>query len=239
MGDLVTIAVCSIGERLYDFCFPEQKLRGFTHRVFLQSPIFLNKIPNHVNIQIVDGVGVNKSRNVAIMECNTKYLYFADDDLTVNYENIQKMLDQIERMDLDGVIYFGSVCDELNKPRKKYLQSITKLNKFNSGKHGASEMIVDVATLKASNLQFDESYGAGTARPIGDEYLLVSAALRKGLSVFSLPIMIAQHPRRSSGGDLTFRAFVSRASVLRRVFPVIHPLLLFLLTLKVIFRRFC
>ena len=96
---------------------------------------------------------------------------------------------------------------------------------------------MDVARLKASNLEFDESYGAGTTRPICDEYLLINAALGKGLSVFYLPMTVAQHPKRSSGDDLTFRAFVSRLSVLRKIFPVIYPSIFVWLTFKMILRR--
>ena len=236
MNDKITIAVCSIDNRILNFNFPKQKLKNFKHEVFLQGNFEEEKIPKYVKVSNINGVGVNRSRNIAIKECKTKYLYFADDDTEPDYKCIENLLHQVKRLNLDGAIYCSSVQDEYYNKRKNYPTSITRLNKFNSGKYGISEMIFDVEMLKTLGLEFDEMFGAGMKLNVGDEYLFLNSVLDKS-QVYFFPLTIAQHPQESSGNSLTFNSFFSRLLILKKVFPVLYLPIFFYLSLRLISKK--
>ena len=103
--------------------------------------------------------------------------------------------------------------------RKRYPRRSARLHRWNSGKAATYEMIVRRAALSTAGVRFDEEFGAGAEKYLGDEYILIADALRRGLRCRFFPHVVAVHPRTSSGSGFgTARDAAARAAVFERVF---------------------
>ena len=60
-------------------------------------------------------------------------------------------------------------------------------------------MMVRVEAIRNAGIQFDENFGAGVDNFLGDEYIFIADALKRGLQGMYLPIRVAIHPKESSG----------------------------------------
>jgi hypothetical protein len=82
-------------------------------------------------------------------------------------------------------------------------------------------------------MRFDENFGAGADNYLGDEYIFIADALKKGLRGEFLPIRVAIHPKESSGSLWgTPKDLNARAAVFGRVFGAWAPLFRALFLLK-------
>ncbi|MEY4418109.1 MAG: hypothetical protein RIQ88_547 [Actinomycetota bacterium] len=178
----------------------------------------LSAAPKGLEVYGFSGAGVTKIRNQAIKLAKTKYLIFADDDVTFDLVNIAKA---IEYMQLNNTaLLLGQTKDEANQLRKNYPTKITKLTKFNSAKAATYEMIVDLEQIKPKSIFFDENFGAGVAKTyLGDEYIFICDLLDANLNCVFYPITLAIHPKDSSGSKWgSNEDRVARALVFDRAF---------------------
>ena len=87
--------------------------------------------------------------------------------------------------------------------------------------------------IKNASIKFDENFGAGVENYLGDEYIFIADALRAGLKGVHLPVVVAMHPKESSGSrwgsdnDLN-----ARAKIFTRVFGFKAPIMRLAFLLK-------
>ena len=165
---------------------------------------------------VLSSMGVTKSRNAVIDATKTEYLLFADDDIEINLDGVMKAIEYLDNHPEVSVLT-GMVSDG-EKPRKNYPSKVTRLNKFNSAKSATPEMMIRVSNIKAKDIYFDESFGAGSENYLGDEYIFVSDAISKGLKAHFVPITLSTHASDSSGTDWSEKSIQARARVFSRVF---------------------
>lgn len=176
--------------------------------------------------------GVAKSRNAVLQNATGKYLIFGDDDITFDEAGLSKMLDYFAAHP-DCAIIMAQAVDETGKLRKSYPSKQHRLTRFNSAKAATYEMMVRVDAIREKNITFDENFGAGVENYLGDEYIFISDALRSGLKGVFLPVVVAIHPKDSSGSKWGTREdLAARAKVFTRVFGVLAPLMRALFLLK-------
>lgn len=171
-----------------------------------------------------DGLGAARSRNVVLDRAVGRYVLFADDDATPLPEGVWRA---IEVLDADPglAVLQGRAIDPSGRPRKRYPRGRTRLNRWNAGKVGTIELLVRREAVVSSGVRFDEGFGAGTDRPLGDEYIFVSDAVRAGLRGEFVPIDLAVHPAGSSGlVPPSDRDASHRAAVFDRVFGPTAPI---------------
>jgi Glycosyl transferase family 2 len=165
----------------------------------------------------VAGTGVARSRNAAIEHASGRYLLFCDDDVAVNLPGVAQGVQHLQ--ETGHALVLGQGVDPAGLIRKRYPRAVTSLTRFNSAKAATYEMLIDLRQVRATGVQFDVRFGAGTDLHLGDEYIFVADLLRAGLSGDAVPVVFGTHPQESSGSQWgSSRDSHARAVALNRVF---------------------
>jgi len=157
-------------------------------------PYFL--IREDITIIQDDSIGLTKSRNIGLKNCETNFALIADDDVEYIFEGIQNVLDIIENDRPDFATFKIKSPD---KEYKNYTQDKTIID--NNLKHFISsiEILLNINKIKQNNIQFDERFGLGTKLIGGEENILIHDCINHGLKGIYYPIYIVIHPYESSG----------------------------------------
>ncbi len=222
---LLTIGFSTLADRIKNIEPPKVSV---SHKVFLsiQDPNNSSEpLPDNFVFDSVKSseLGVAKSRNTVLRNTTTKYLLFADDEIVFLDRGINLALNYLEEHpDCDMVL--AQAIDTTGALRKRYSKKRVQLTKFNSAKAATYEMIVRVDAIRARDVYFDETFGAGVSNYIGDEYIFITDLINKGGNAMFLPVTIAIHPKDSSGSLWgTDQDLIARAQVFQRVFGALAP----------------
>lgn len=229
----LTFGYSTLASRVSNITFP-QILKDREVLVLVQNPNKENYRAEFPKAKIIDlvGKGVAKSRNAAIENAKGTYLIFADDDITFSEAGLQKLVEYFDTHP-DCAIIMAQTVDETGVLRKTYPSKPHSLTRFNSAKAATYEMMVRLDAIREKGLTFDEHFGAGAENFLGDEYIFIADALKKGLKGVFLPVVVAIHPKESSGSTWgTDRDLAARAKVFTRVFGASAPLFRALFLLK-------
>lgn len=229
----LTFAYSTLASRAKNIAFPKSSPdREFI--VLVQNPSndqYQTPISDAKVIEL-KGKGVAKSRNAALKYGSGEYLIFADDDITFNEAGLNNLVEYFDKHP-ECAIIMAQTVDESGQLRKQYPQKPHKLTKFNSAKAATYEMMVRLDAIREKEINFDENFGAGADNFLGDEYIFIADALKKGLTGVFLPVVVAVHPKDSSGSAWgTQRDLSARAKVFSRVFGIWAPAIRALFLLK-------
>ncbi|EFC0392434.1 glycosyltransferase family 2 protein [Escherichia coli] len=237
----LTIAISTYGERIVN---AKKIALEFSRNGFRVDIIHQADNPDIIEEEIIDNKqiryfyqnskGVTKSRNYAIDVCTTKYIWFMDDDITFDYDNIHQLYGVLKKINCDNVsVCLTRIKDENGQPRKKYPQSGKIYNKRKIISVGTIEIIADATFLKRNDIKFDENFGAGAAYPVGDEALFLNDVLDSNGSIYHFDLYFLFHPKDSSGIYRSKLHFYSKGIVFRRLYGVIG---LFYILYLILFR---
>jgi hypothetical protein len=166
-------------------------------------------------IEPLAGRGVAASRNVALAAAPGDILLFADDDLGFlpdGHAALRRAFAASEAPDF----LCGRVLTPEGLPRKAYGPADRAATRFNCGKVGTPELALRLAPFRAAGVRFDPAFGAGSANPVGDEYIFLCDALRAGLRGRHVGIALATHPADSSGLADDAAGFAARRRAIDR-----------------------
>ena len=132
------------------------------------------------------GVGLN--RNNALMRASADIIMFADDDMIFvpNYESVVKEAYR-KLPDADVIIFDLQYPKEARRP-------ITKAEKLSPRKcmrFGAARISAKLNSIKINGISFNLCFGGGTQFSSGEDSLFLMDCIRKGLKIYSYPIVIA------------------------------------------------
>jgi hypothetical protein len=168
--------------------------------------------------------GVAKSRNAILRHARGELILFADDDIVWDEAGVCGALTEFAA-NPDLAILLGRAVDETGTLRKRYPPRRAMLTRWNCARAATYEMVVRTDLVRAARLWFDEGFGAGVTRYLGDEYIFITDALRRGLHCQYAPITVAAHPTDSSGARFGSEADArARVAVFDRVFGDLAPL---------------
>lgn len=152
-----------------------------------------------VIISQIQGKGVTKSRNNAILLAKGDIGLFSDDDVTYTNEYIDTVIDAFRNhADLDLALF------KINTPEgfpeyKKYPFSEMRLRRRLPFSVGTIEIAIRISSIRKSGVLFDERFGAGQPLLIGsDESIFVTDCIKKGLNCWFFPKYIVTHPFEST-----------------------------------------
>lgn len=132
--------------------------------------------------------GLSKSRNLAIANACGDICIICDDDekFSLNYpETIIQAFQNIPQAD---IIVFQ--VDQ--EPIKHYPSHIMKLNSFYCLKVTSCEIAFKLSKIKEKKIRFDEKVGSGVSKAGGEENIFLHDCLRNKLSIYFVPITLAQ-----------------------------------------------
>ena len=230
---LLTFGFSTLANRLKNITFPASRDNREVI-VLVQNPNHESYVFDSPSAKLVElnSRGVAKSRNAALKHATGKYLIFADDDITFDEKGIEELVAYFESHPECSII-MAQTSDETGALRKSYQTKAQKLTRLNSAKAATYEMMVRVEAIRKANVQFDENFGAGVENYLGDEYIFIADALKKGLQGMYLPIRVAIHPKESSGSAWgTDKDLKARAAVFTRVFGPSAPIFRALFLMK-------
>lgn len=217
----LTLAISSLENRIARI-FPEDlpKQNGLEYLLLLQGktdPGLLLRFRGRSDIRIIqlETTGVAHSRNTAIEHAASEIILFADDDLDFETESYMCLRRRFARA---ATVDF--VCGRLRNAEggafKPYQDDGAKVSKLNSGRVGTPELAIRTHVFRERGVKFDINFGAGSHFWLGDEYIFICDALRKGLSGVHISLHFGTHLTESSGILNRPESMRIRKAVLRR-----------------------
>ena len=223
---LLTFGFSILAERVKNLIRPDFP-KEHDVMALVQNPNQISYVLDLPKVKLVElkSIGVAKSRNAALQHANGEYLIFGDDDISFKNEGILNAIEYFQSHPECSIILAQAV-DEDGNLRKRYESKVTPLKLSNSARAATYEMIVRVDAIRNAKINFDENFGAGAENYLGDEYIFIADALRAGLKGVHLPVVVAIHPKESSGSRWgNERDLRARAAIFTRVFGAKAPLM--------------
>lgn len=123
---------------------------------------------NKVTIIKSTTVGLSKSRNIAINAVNSGWIWFQDDDIELDVDNVVRVVSEIANENPDVFFVKIGSLENKNELYKDY-RHYQKHSYLNFLKVSSIEIIVKKEFIKNHNIRFDESLGLGTTLPCCEE----------------------------------------------------------------------
>ena len=178
--------------------------------------------------------GLSKSRNRAIVHCNSDIALISDDD--VEYlENLEEIIKKtFEENPNADIITFQFLKDENTLYKKNYKKEKFWHDIYSLARVSSVEIAFRVDKIKNKNITYDENFGLGSTFPTGEEYIFLADALKNGLKILYVPIPILIHPDESSGGQFLDNPLLieSKGALFYRIFGLKSYFITFIFALK-------
>lgn len=134
------------------------------------------------------GVGIN--RNISLLYSTGEYVLISDDDLQYvdGYtEIVEKAFAEIP--DADGIVFnIVTVGGDVGRRNNIKLKRIRWYNALN---YGAARLAVKRIAIKREGIMFSTNFGGGTKYSAGEDTLFICDMLKKGLKLYTYPVVIA------------------------------------------------
>lgn len=162
--------------------------------------------------------GLSKNRNNCLEHIDGDIVYICDDDVSLLYEGILKIIEKFKNSDNIDVLRCQIKTFE-GKPYKQYkpveykIDSLSQLTNFSS-----IEMTVKSAFIKENHIWFDEKFGIGAQYPTGEDFIFITDIFKKNGNIVHHPIDIVEHEEFGTGGILSNDIIIGRGAVFARVF---------------------
>lgn len=161
------------------------------------------------------GTGAARSRNAALDTARGDLLLFADDDMIQDPAGHRRL-----RQDFAGNPATDILCARLigpdGRPHKGYGPDGQALRFWNAARVGTPEIALRLDRVRRAGARFDEGFGAGTAVPLGDEYIFLMDCRRARLTGRHVDVTVGVHPPHSSGLAFGRETLPWRRAVFRR-----------------------
>ena len=242
MTKILTIACSTLGNRLSDAVDVYHSLQADTEKVDF---LIIHQIPqgdelneknqkmqqwlvNDSKIKYVPSYtkGLTKSRNIGIKNCNTKYIWIMDDDITFESNIVSAVQDCLVASEAGSEnIEGGSACHtfESLKPsgskRTRYPIDGVEINSKQLLRVASFEMILNKDVLLSKDIYFREDMGVGgNDVNLGEESVLISDLHKVGGVTRHHSIAVLTHPEISTGVIVDEKNFYSKGVVIKRCF---------------------
>ncbi|HBL03382.1 MAG TPA: hypothetical protein DDZ61_12345 [Aeromonas salmonicida] len=148
-------------------------------------------------------IGLSKSRNIAIENVNSGWIWFQDDDIQLNIDNIDILHDIILEKKSD--IYFVKIGSlEQKDALYKSYSHYKKHSRFNFLKISSIEIIVNAEFVKENQIKFDENLGLGTQLPCCEENKFILDCFNHSASIFYVDCVACYHTTLLSNRNIDY-----------------------------------
>lgn len=215
----LTIALSTFGDRINNLsCFSFDDRVNYL--ILWQSSNRSDfSFPKNVSLLKIDGHGVALSRNEAIANTKTDWVWFMDDDVFIPESSITHALSLIENASsLD--VFISSVKSPDGSILKKY--NVNHSNEIRTVLNvGTIQIIANINTINNAGVRFPINMGAGTENNLCDEPVFLNRLLKKtkNLKFIFSHVLYIVHPVESSGVMYSSPgSVVSRAMLFREIY---------------------
>ncbi len=177
--------------QMYDT--PKPSVESLKSEVDQQVALLKGKL--NIEVQFFDEKGLSKSRNRVIEYCKTQYLWFLDDDVELELDEVEKLTCELASTQANATLVRIGSLEKREEFYKDY--SSFKLGEVINPllllRASSIEMVVDVNFLKLNSIRFNESLGLGTSYPCCEENLLLLEMKGKGALIVTSELKPVYH----------------------------------------------
>ena len=143
-----------------------------------------------VRVEFLDSLGLSHSRNAALQLSKGEFVWFLDDDVSINNEDLSWLTRQLSDV---SSIYIGQIkCSDCDGMYKDYTR--TRKGKLGALRTSSIEIIAPKNKILSAGIRFNTAIGLGTRLPSGEENLFLLDSLQAGLTFTHLNHSIISHP---------------------------------------------
>lgn len=173
--------------------------------------------------------GVSRSRNAALTNCRSTFIWFLDDDVEIDDRAVRNnLLPRLERSGADVLLCMIRSTENPDVYYKDYSfrRRKEKVRRIELLKASSIEIICRVRFSEGKGIKFNEEFGLGTELPCCEENLFLLDLYDAGASMQYFNETLVFHPiSRENRLDETRNHLIARGLLLRR-FAVIFRILL-------------
>lgn len=187
--------------------------------------------PDGNRVQLVSTAdrGVGKNRNKALAFADCEYLLCADEDMIYSdgySEIVEKAFQKCPKAD---IIVFR--LEYLNRftPQKGESKKFKRVHIWNCMRYGTARVAIRKAAADKACLSFSTLYGGGAKFSSGEDSLFIRDALKKGLKMYTCPIIIAKVKQENSSWFKGYndKFFIDKGVLIANAFPRLKWLFLY------------
>jgi len=156
------------------------------------------------NIKVINDVnfGLSRSRNLAIENTTAKILWFLDDDCEVLENAVHHIVDAHNQLDA-GIITFVTIADSSGLPFWNYPNDDMLLSRKQIRKVLSPEITVKRDVIIKNDVKFNTRFGLGAQFADSENYVFLTDALERGISVFFKKEFIVKHDDFTSSDEVS------------------------------------
>ena len=118
-----------------------------------------------------ESYGLSKSRNAGIDEASSDFIWFLDDDITLDNSNIRRLKNHL-KLNQDYHLHVARIKNNDNTPYKKYTKKKI-LGRINAFSVSSVELIVSKNFIIKNNIRFNKNLGLGSKYPSTEENFFI------------------------------------------------------------------
>jgi glycosyltransferase involved in cell wall biosynthesis len=149
----------------------------------------IRNINNTVRMFSVIDRGLSKSRNFAIDNSEADICVLADDDLRYYDDYKINIIKGFEKYPDADIIAFEVPSTNEQRPTSKLKEG--RVNFLSSMKISSYQITFKRKSFKKNDIRFNELFGAGSRYSSGEENILLTKSIKKGLKVYFINTQIA------------------------------------------------
>jgi len=154
--------------------------------------LLLDKLEQKYIIIIDKGLGVSRSRNLALERSRSDFIWFMDEDVIIKENAIMKVKQYMEKGAAD-IYTVRTMCGEINHPYKNYSNK-TRLKRRDIVSISTIEIIASRQYIIDSQVRFNASMGLGTKFPSCEENIFLLDLFDLGAEIQHIPEYVQNHP---------------------------------------------
>jgi glycosyltransferase involved in cell wall biosynthesis len=223
VNKLITLALSTYGERIENLRFFDFKQfeHEDVHVLIIHQVDVEHERPSWIDItfeyvQLLT-IGVAKSRNEAIRCAIGKYIWFMDDDITIEGNALYHLRKYLSIGCIDLLILGIDFNNDVTPFVGASCCNFHELELFDVSKVGTPQIIVK--TQIARREMFPNDLGAGTKKGIGDEPIFLSRLMKQKINAKKIDRVFIRHQVISSG-DQYKNKILLRVEIYIRVYGI-------------------
>jgi len=138
-------------------------------------------------------LGLSKSRNEALRNISSDYIWFLDDDVEISCADIDNLLELLRNNPEVDFFRVKIGCIEWHDKFFKNYKPVKQVNKLNLLQVSSIEIIARTSFIKGHYIQFNENIGLGTSYQGGEEIHFLLDAWEKGASFRFIDQVLVRH----------------------------------------------
>lgn len=203
---LISLIICTLGERMFEFSrlidsLKEQLFKNFEIIVVSQinhsdiATILENSELRYKHVRI-EKKGLSLARNIGFMHVSGDFCTISDDDCWYPKDSLLKVSKFLTSTG-NKVLTF-KILDPIHEiPYKdNYSDNVQKLTRFTIGRVSSIELFFSTELIKGG-LRFDEKFGLGAQYSAGEENIFLSDIIKRKYTIQYIPENIVYHLRPS------------------------------------------